>query len=190
MTGEYDVERFVAEAGRTAQGCAEAADCVQAIAPLMLKLVANAKAFLKPTHFRSDPKHYARNAIHIAPDRSMSLYALVWLPGQWTPIHDHGSWGVVGVVEGILEERAFMCRDGEITSNSGIRLKRGGMVLLPPGAVTTFVPNPDHIHQTGVAETRERVVSLHLYGRMMNSFHVYDVPAGTRTLVDVAHQDS
>jgi len=28
---------------------------------------------------------------------------LVWLPGQWTPVHDHGSWGVVGLVRGVLE---------------------------------------------------------------------------------------
>lgn len=156
----------------------------------MARLVDRAADFLKPAHYRSDPAHYARNAIYLAPDRSLSLYALVWLPGQWTPVHDHGSWGVVGVVEGVLEERAFMAVDGEIRRNDGIRLKRGGMVLLPPGAVTTFVPNPDHIHKTGVAEDRGRVVSLHLYGRMMNSFHVYDVERGTRELVDVPHQES
>lgn len=83
-----------------------------------------------------------------------------------------------------------MAMDGEITANSGIRLKRGGNVLLPPGAVTTFVPNPDHIHHTGVAADRPRAVSLHLYGRTMSSFHIYDVDKGTRSLIEVAHQDS
>jgi 3-mercaptopropionate dioxygenase len=186
----YELESFIADCRRIAGGCAESADCVQAIAPLMARLIGQAGGFLKPSHYRSDPAHYARNAIHVATDRDLSLYALVWLPGQWTPIHDHGSWGVVGVVEGVLEERAYMAVDGEITRDSDIRLKRGGMVLLPPGAVTTFVPNPDHIHKTGVAEDRERVVSLHLYGRMMSSFHVYDVEARTRQLVNVPHQES
>jgi molybdenum cofactor biosynthesis enzyme MoaA len=46
--------------------------------------------------------------IYNAPDGSLSLYALVWLPGQWTPVHDHGSWGVVGVAEGVLEERSYV----------------------------------------------------------------------------------
>jgi hypothetical protein len=90
----------------------------------------------------------------------------------------------------MLEERAYMSPDGEITSNSGIRLKRGGNVVLPPGAVTTFVPNPDHIHQTGVAADRPRAVSLHLYGRTMSSFHIYDIERGTRELVDVPHSES
>ena len=156
----------------------------------MAQLIGRAAQFLTAAHRRSDPAHYARNAIYIAPDRSLSLYTLVWLPGQWTPVHDHGSWGVVGVVEGMLEERAFMAVDGEIRRNDGIRLKRGGLVLLPPGAVTTFVPNPDHIHKTGVAADRGPVLSLHLYGRLMNSFHVYDVERGTRQRVDVPHQDT
>jgi hypothetical protein len=30
-------------------------------------------------------------------------------------VHDHGSWGVVGIVQGLLEERAFIAADGEIT---------------------------------------------------------------------------
>ncbi len=64
------------------------------------------------------------------------------------------------------------------------------MILLNPGSVTSFVPNPDHIHMTGVAEDREMCVSLHLYGRNMNSFHTYDVVAGTRQLIDVPHQES
>ena len=126
----------------------------------------------------------------ICPSGDLSLFALVWLPGQWTPVHDHGSWGVVGVVEGVLEERAYMAVDGEITADRGIRLRRGGLVLLNAGAVTTFVPNPDHIHMTGVPDERRRCVSLHLYGRNMDSFHVYDVAAGTRRLIDVPHYRS
>jgi hypothetical protein len=69
-------------------------------------------------------------------------------------------------------------------------LARGGIVLLPPGAVTSFVPNPDHIHVTGVPAERPRAVSLHLYGRTMNDFNLYDVAAGTRRRVNVTHNES
>jgi predicted metal-dependent enzyme (double-stranded beta helix superfamily) len=186
----YGLETFISDCRQAASGCPDPADCVTAITPLMLRLLAGAKSFLRPSHYRSDPARYARNCLYIAPEHDLSLFALVWLPGQCTPVHDHGSWGVVGIVEGMLEERAYMSPDGEITSNSGIRLKRGGNVVLPPGAVTTFVPNPDHIHQTGVAADRPRAVSLHLYGRTMSSFHIYDIERGTRELVDVPHSES
>jgi predicted metal-dependent enzyme (double-stranded beta helix superfamily) len=168
----------------------DAADRVTTIAPLMFELLRGGVGFLRAEHYREDPGHYARNAIYICPDGELSLFALVWRPGQWTPVHDHGSWGVVGVIEGLLEERAYMSADGEIFGNADIRLRRGGVVLLNPGAVTTFVPNPDHIHMTGVAADRGRCVSLHLYGRNMDSFHVYDLPAGTRKLIHVPHYQS
>ena len=109
----------------------------------------HASSFLEPRHYRSDPAGYTRNLIYRAPDDGLSLYALVWLPGQWTPVHDHGSWGVVGVVEGVLEERSYVRLSPDRGRDDGIELVRGGVVLLKSGAVTTFVPNPDHIHMTG-----------------------------------------
>jgi 3-mercaptopropionate dioxygenase len=183
------LDRFIADAHGVIDRQEDAADRVTMIAPLMRRLLDTDRSFLRRDHFRSDPQHYQRNAIHIAPDGNLSLFALVWLPGQWTPVHDHGSWGVVGIVQGLLEERSFMAIDGEITGDAGIRLRRGGVVLLNPGSITSFVPNPDHIHMTGVAAERETCVSLHLYGRNMNSFHIYDVAAGTRRMIDVPHQE-
>jgi predicted metal-dependent enzyme (double-stranded beta helix superfamily) len=173
-------------AGRHAQP----ADAVDAIAPHMQSLLSEADTFLKPEHFRSDPVHYARNAIFIAPDHSMSLYSIVWNPGQWTPIHDHGSWGVVGVLRGTLYERSYIRVDADREAHSGIDLRRGGVLMLSPGAVTSFVPNPDHIHVTGVPDNAEPVISLHLYGRNMDSFHVYDADTRTRKRVQVPHNES
>jgi predicted metal-dependent enzyme (double-stranded beta helix superfamily) len=178
---------FIADCRREIDRTEDAADRVIAIAPLMQALLREVGPHLGEAHRRPDPAHYARNAIHIEPSGDLSLFALVWLPGQWTPVHDHGSWGVVGIVEGVLEERALMSAHGDITANDGIVLRRGGMVLLNPGAVSSFVPNPDHIHMTGVPEDRAPCLSLHLYGRNMNSFHIYDVAAGTRRLIDVPH---
>ena len=187
---EYDLPAFIDDARRVALNRAEPADCVLEIAPLMHQLLMGDRSFLEARHFRADPDHYARNAIHAADDGGPSLYALVWTPGQWTPVHDHGTWGVVGIVEGVLEERNHIRTDHTADVDEGIVLARGGVILLADGTVTTFVPNPDHIHKTGVPESRARVVSLHLYGRAMNSFHVYDVDAGTRRLIDVPHNES
>ena len=184
------LQDFIAQASAKSRDASDPADCVLAIAPLMLDLIAHAATFLQPQHYRADPLHYARNLIYDAPDASLSLYALVWQPGQWTPVHDHGSWGVVGVLEGVLEERSFARLSPDRGANQSIALARGGVVLLGPGAVTSFVPNPDHIHITGVPAERLRVVSLHLYGRMMDCFNVYDVAAGTRRRVDLAHNES
>jgi len=186
----FALESFVSQAMARARDLSEPADCVLALAPLMLELIERATTFLEPQHYRSDPNHYARNLVYEAPDASLSLYTLVWSPGQWTPVHDHGSWGVVGVLEGVLEERNYVRLSPDGGADEGIHLVRGGVILLGRGAVTSFVPNPDHIHVTGVPPERPRAVSLHLYGRTMNSFNTYDISSGTRQRVSVEHNES
>ena len=184
------LQSFIAQAKAHSGNQHQPADCVLSLAPLMLELIEQAGTFLEPQHYQSSDEGYARNLIYEAPDRSLSLYALVWLPGQWTPIHDHGSWGVVGVVEGVLEERSYVRLSVDRGADHDIDLVRGGVVLLGRGAVTSFVPNPDHIHVTGVPQNRPRAVSIHLYGRTMSNFNIYDLPTRSRKQIQVAHNES
>jgi 3-mercaptopropionate dioxygenase len=184
------LHHFIALAAERSRERAEPADCVLALAPLMLALIDQAHTFLEPRHRRAEHAHYTRHLIHDAGDGSLSLYAIVWQPGQWTPVHDHGSWGVVGVVEGVLEERAFVRLSPDRGADADIDLVRGSVILLARGAVTSFVPNPDHIHMTGVPADRPPALSLHLYGRTMSDFNTYDVAARTRQRVQVAHNES
>jgi predicted metal-dependent enzyme (double-stranded beta helix superfamily) len=183
-------ETFIARAQNLSNQTPDPAERVIVLAPLMLDLISQAATFLQPAHYRSDPTGYARNLIYEAPDRSLSLYALVWLAGQWTPVHDHGSWGVVGVVDGVLEEQSYVRLSPDRGADTDIELVRGGTVLLGRGSVTSFVPNPDHIHMTGVSTDRQTTVSLHLYGRAMSNFNVYDVMNRSRRRIEVAHNES
>ncbi len=188
---DYGLEQFINDCREGLAKGHSPADYVENIAPSMYRLLNGNKAFLKPEHFRSDAEHYARNAIHIEPDGLLSLYALVWEPGQWTPIHDHGTWGVVGIHEGMLNELNYIRTDlGYTQALEDIELARGGVIMLAPGAVTSFVPNPDHIHMTGNPSPDQRVVSLHLYGSAMAGFHVYDREQGTRKWIEVSHNES
>ena len=184
------LQAFIAQASARSRTTPDPADCVLALAPLMLDLIDQAGTFLEPQHYRSSAAGYTRNLVFDARDESLSLYAIVWLPGQWTPVHDHGSWGVVGVVEGVLEERSYVRLSPDRGADEHIELVRGGTVLLSHGAVTSFVPNPDHIHVTGVPAERSRAVSLHLYGRTMSNFNIYDVAKRSRRRVDVEHNES
>jgi 3-mercaptopropionate dioxygenase len=182
--------RFVDQARAQARLLTDPADCVLALAPLMLDLIDQAGSFLQPQHYRDSDAGYTRNLVFDEADASLSLYAIVWRPGQWTPVHDHGSWGVVGVVEGVLEERSYVRLNADRSADEGIDLARGGTLLLQRGSVTSFVPNPDHIHVTGVPADRARALSLHLYGRTMSDFNLYDLPSRTRRRIQVAHNES
>ena len=188
---DYTLESFIEECRQVMSRDGDPVDRVEQLVPSMYRLLNGDTGFLKAEHFTSDPDHYSRNAIHLEDDGSFSLYSLVWSPEQWTPIHDHGTWGVVGVYQGALHEQGFMRTDcAGNTAKNGIILARGGVIVLSPGSVTSFVPNPDHIHLSGNPDPNKKVVSLHLYGSAMAGFNIYDRANQSRKWIEVKHNES
>jgi 3-mercaptopropionate dioxygenase len=119
------------------------------------------------------PDGYVCHTLHTEPDGSFSVCALVWRPGQQTPIHDHVTWCVVGVLQGAEYEELFALLDG------GTALAEAGRNVNERGDVGSFAP-PGDIHRVsnrgaGVA------ISLHVYGadieRLGTSVRrTYDLP--------------
>jgi predicted metal-dependent enzyme (double-stranded beta helix superfamily) len=130
-----------------------------------------------------------RNLIYEAPDDSLSLYSIVWLPGQWTPVHDHGSWGIVGVSRACSRSGATCaCHRTVAPTRHRPRARRHHPAAARRGhelRAESRSHSPD-----GCAAERPRAVSLHLYGRMMSDFNIYDVEARTRRRINVAHNES
>src|SRR5215469_8281971 len=120
-----------------------------------------------------DPAEYQSHVLHVEPDGSFSVTALVWRPGQLTPIHDHVTWCVFGVLQGVEYEELFRL------SADGSQLLGAGRNEGRPGDVSGFAP-PGDIHRVrnigaGVA------ISLHVYGaditRLGSSVRrTYDLP--------------
>jgi predicted metal-dependent enzyme (double-stranded beta helix superfamily) len=105
-----------------------------------------------------DPEGYQQHVLHIEPDGAFSVVALVWRPQQQTPIHDHVSWCVVGVVQGTESEEIFELREHD----GAPVLVRSTSVRNPAGSVCAFSP-PGDIHC--VRNCGDSIaVSLHVYG--------------------------
>lgn len=167
----------------------EPIELVQRCAPLLSTLVLQDQKktadFAKQLDWPSlDASSYCRQRLCQARDDSWSIYAITWLPGHRTPIHDHGTWGVVSVLQGALTENQ-MVRLDQSSSNEGIQLRQAGVCLLTPGAINSFLADPDHIHWTGVTPNAQPTASLHIYGRLMTQYFAYDLQTQTRTPLDV-----
>ena len=139
----YSLDEFVTDCERQVIDNALLSDTAHGIVPLMQRLLPNAKQFLNADHFKSAPDHYARNLVFDDEKAGLSLYTLVWNPGQWTPVHDHGTWGVVGIIEGRLDEQSYLRVDpGQANDQANVQasgqddnidLQRSSLVLLSPG---------------------------------------------------------
>ena len=127
---------------------------------------------------------YTRSPLYVHPSERFSLYGIAWAPGQWTPVHDHGTWGLVGVIQGKIHELNYH-RDTAGEAPGTIDLRPCGLTVLSPGAVNSFLDEPDHIHKTGVPAEGAPAWSLHLYGRHMSHYFAYDLDSGTRALLEV-----
>jgi 3-mercaptopropionate dioxygenase len=104
--------------------------------------------------------HYRPHLLTVAPSRRFSVMALIWLPGQVTPIHDHICWCVVGVLEGVEREQRFSLRQ----DTDGNRwLAPGVDALVAPGEVSRLTPPDENIHQVRNAGST-LAISLHVYG--------------------------
>jgi 3-mercaptopropionate dioxygenase len=131
-------------------------------------------ADLLPAHLRhGDPACYQSHLLYAEPDGSFSVAAMVWLPGQETPIHDHVAWCVTAVLQGREYEEIFALADG------GRALAPAARNVNPPGSVSGFAP-PGDIHR--VRNTGDDIaISMHVYGadisRLGNSIRrEYTVP--------------
>jgi 3-mercaptopropionate dioxygenase len=95
----------------------------------------------------------------VSPTRRLSVVALVWQPGQRTPIHDHIAWCIVGVYRGIEREIRYRLveEDGEQC------LLPTGSVQAEPGHVEALVAPAEDIHCV-TAGGDEKAISIHVYG--------------------------
>lgn len=101
---------------------------------------------------------YRQHILHVEADGSFSVVALVWLPGQATPVHDHVSWCVTGVYRGREIEQRYR------VSSTGPREKLVATERLVnvAGDVNGFVP-PGDIHMVRNPGPG-RAISIHVYG--------------------------
>ncbi len=106
---------------------------------------------LTPDQRLGSPDDYVAHPLHVEPDGSFSIVALVWRPGQITRIHDHVTWCVFGVIQGVEHEELF---------DAGLNLL--GESDNDVGDVSGFAPPGDihRVHNT----TDTTAISIHIYG--------------------------
>jgi predicted metal-dependent enzyme (double-stranded beta helix superfamily) len=124
-----------------------------------------------------EPDAYRCHVLHVEPDGSFSVTAMVWRPGQVTPIHDHVTWCVFGVIQGIEYEELYAL------SPDGSHLDEVGRSQNNRGEVSGFAP-PGDIHRVRNIGA-DVAVSLHVYGaditRLGSSVRrIYELPVVAR----------
>ncbi len=97
-------------------------------------------------------------SLYEEPEFPLTLQIVAWLPGNISPIHNHGTWGIVALLSG-QEKNTFWRRSP--TPEFGDRLQAVDTYILNPGEIITFLP--DAIHSVEPLGD-EPAITLNIYG--------------------------
>jgi len=119
-----------------------------------------------------DPRRYVMYPLAVAPDGSYSIACAVWDVGQRTPIHDHGTWGVIGILSGTEREVRYRVPE----TGAPVRL---GERLLGAGSVTVCCTSDQDVHEVS-ADGSVPCVGIHVYGADIGTLarHAFDPVTG------------
>lgn len=107
------------------------------------------------------PGGYRRHQVVRDPTFGFTVVVLLWEPGACTPIHDHDTWCVFGLLDGELEVTNYGVADDD--GRAPLRLREVGREHLQAGLIgDNRLPNTE-VHRVRNTGTR-RATSLHVYG--------------------------
>ena len=115
------------------------------------------------------PDFYQQYLLHADPLERFSVVSFVWGPGQKTPIHDHCTWGLIGMLKGAeIGQRFKYDFMGKLVSD-------GPETMLHPGGVEVVSPSIGDIHIVSNAFSDKTSISIHVYGANIGAVkrHIY-----------------
>ncbi|MDG1463158.1 MAG: cysteine dioxygenase family protein [Gammaproteobacteria bacterium] len=126
----------------------------------VLQASLSASELLNQSQRQPDAGNYRRHTLYRDKDGQFTILALVWLPGQQTPIHGHMAWGAVGIYSGELNISNY-----EIfgTRAGSMHLKQTGEIDAREGDVASVIGGIDDIHRIKNISSKP-AISIHVYG--------------------------
>jgi predicted metal-dependent enzyme (double-stranded beta helix superfamily) len=104
-----------------------------------------------------DPLRYTRHLLHADPQGRFTIVALVWGPGQFSPVHGHHAWCAYGIHAGPLTETSY-----RHDAARGIAVPQAS-TLRHEGETSFAYAGLDAIHKLGNAGDNVGM-SIHIYG--------------------------
>ncbi|WP_274631040.1 cysteine dioxygenase [Arvimicrobium flavum] len=133
--------------------------------------------WLPEPYAAANPDRYQQHLLYCDPQERFCVVSFVWGPGQETPIHNHTTWGLVGMLRGSEISEAYSMQDGKPVAGETERLD--------PGEVVMVSPDIGDIHKVWNARENEASISIHVYGGDIGAIsrNVFPVEGGMKSFI-------
>ncbi|MGG4033127.1 cysteine dioxygenase family protein [Paenibacillus cisolokensis] len=147
---------------------------------------------LVPEAYRQPlPDKYAQYLLYKPEDNVFSVVAFVWGPGQTAPVHDHLTWGLVGVWRGGIEEKRYRRTWIEDGRQEAYKLQEVQTVRASQGDISYVYPPDRDIH--GVSNPfDDTAITVHVYGTDIGQQQrfIYDIDSADARPVVTRHANA
>lgn len=149
--------------------------CANRVKEVLEELIFSGCDFLAPELLRPDPQRYARRLVHRDPALRYTVLAMVWGPGQGTPLHDHaGMWCVECVYRGRIRVTSYSLESR--LDEPVLRFARETEIVAGVGEAGALIP-PFEYHTIANADATPSV-TLHVYGGEMTHCAAFEPVSG------------
>jgi predicted metal-dependent enzyme (double-stranded beta helix superfamily) len=144
---------------------------------LLREALATPGDWIDPAYQQLGEGDYALYPVYRAENGHCSMLVVVLRPGTPLPVHNHGSWAVIGVYQGREHETWFRrVDDGSVSGRAQLEVdqtfvnERGTVGVVPDGRIHTVEAMDAH-----------QAVSIHIYGTdiVTQQRSEFDPKAGT-----------
>jgi len=113
--------------------------------------------------------------------RRFSLRMYLHGEGEYTPIHDHSSWGVLGNASGKMKVIKYRREDDGIKEGFA-RLRETERITFHPGQTDTTFPLNEGIHQVG-NPTDKTLIVINVYGTPIRRLYINQFDAENNRVI-------
>ncbi|MGF1513319.1 MAG: cupin [Elainellaceae cyanobacterium] len=155
----YRLYRFLSDLDDILAATTDERQRLEQAVPLVRKLLVS--AYWLQLEFTPPPEKpgWSVNFLYREYSWPLTVQMVAWLPGNPSPIHNHGAWGIVAIVGG-SEKNTIWRQAG--SAEYPDRIQQVGEATFVPGDIVAFLPGAIHsVDPVG----DEPVVSFNLYGK-------------------------
>lgn len=155
---QYRLYRFLTEVEDILAQTANPEAQLRAIMPHVRQLLEQSPWFFFDPLQPDPQKGWEVQMLYDEPEFPLTVQLVAWMPGSISPIHNHGAWGIVAMLQG-KETNTFWQRSP--TPQHPERIQPIGEQTLGCGDMIGILPDAIHAIQ---AISDEPTVSFNLYG--------------------------
>ncbi len=160
----YSLDEFINDMSSLVESQPDQAKLFDQGSTQLQRLIQNPEAI--PEEYRlptgTGPRaNHGSYLLHQAPS-GLSITAVVWGPGDLALPHDHGTWGMIGVLANTMTETRYRRLDDRSRDDFAL-LEHDRITEVKPGEVTLLIPDVDEIHQMNNL-TDIPTAEIHVYG--------------------------